>query len=112
MTINDIKKLTLEQRWEFIKYQLRMRGTSITQLARDIGVDERTVRWAKLNRYPRIERSIAKALNVQPWEIWPERWNNDYTPVRERPNTAECKYTRSNSNSTVIASHRLSCGGV
>lgn len=111
MTLNDIPK-NPEQRWEFIKYQLRLRGSSITQLARDMGLHDRTVRFAKQNRYPRVERRIAKTLGVTPWFVWPERWNNDGTPVRERPNAAERKHTSANNSSKIQSAHRSSCAEV
>ena len=49
-------------RWEWIKYQLRVRGTSMAKLARQLEVTDRAIRNAKSTPYPRIERSLADAL--------------------------------------------------
>jgi Ner family transcriptional regulator len=76
-------------RWEWIKYQLRIRGTSMAALARQLRVTDRAIRNAKSTPYPRVERSLAKALSLDPAEIWPERWNPDGTPHRQRPGRAE-----------------------
>lgn len=86
--------LDLDRRWEWIKYQLRVRGTSGATIARDLRLHDRAIRSTKRNAYPRVERAIAAALELQPIQIWPERWNSDGTPKRLRPNRAE-----SNANS-------------
>ena len=76
-------------RWEWIKYQLRVRGTSMAELARRLQVTDRAIRNAKSTPYPRIERYLADALSLDPADIWPERWNADGTPHRQRPRRAE-----------------------
>lgn len=77
------------QRWEWLKYQLRKRGTSLAQVADELGVTRTAVLNAKYLPYPRMERAIAKQLDLAPGQIWPERWNADGTPCRQRPNRAE-----------------------
>lgn len=78
-----------EQRWEWIKYQLRVRGTSFADLARQLDVQRNAVTGVKRLPYPRMERAIARKLGMSPMTIWPERWNQDGTPARQRPNRAE-----------------------
>ncbi|MOA06204.1 DNA-binding transcriptional regulator Nlp [compost metagenome] len=77
------------QRWEWIKWQLRRRNTSLADLARELDVSRNAMNNVKRQAYPRMERAIAKALELQPVEIWPERWNSDNTPTRARPGRAE-----------------------
>ncbi|MNN29348.1 DNA-binding transcriptional regulator Nlp [compost metagenome] len=77
------------QRWEWIKYQLRVRGNSAAQLARQLGITSRAIRAAKQRAYPNVERAIARALDTTPDKLWPERWNSDGTPHRQRPRRAE-----------------------
>ncbi len=81
--------INTEQRWEWIKYQLRSRGSSLSRLASALSVSDSAVQLTKYMPYPRMERAIAKALNLAPGQIWPERWNADGTPCRQRPNRAE-----------------------
>ncbi|SJN08998.1 Phage DNA-binding protein [Halomonas citrativorans] len=76
-------------RWEWIKYQIRTRGLTLAELARRLGVELGTLVAVKRTPYPRMERAIADALDLQPATIWPERWNHDGTPCRQRPNRAE-----------------------
>ena len=83
------------QRWEWIKYQLRARGTSLAKLARALGVSDTAVKNTKRTAYPRMERAIAKALGLQPIDLWPERWNTDGTPHRIRKQRAEKNETTS-----------------
>lgn len=88
MNAKDIP-LDPASRWEWIKYQLRIRGSSAAQLARQLGITDRAIRATKERPYPRVERAIAAALNTVPAKLWPERWNGDDTPKRLRPNRAE-----------------------
>jgi lambda repressor-like predicted transcriptional regulator len=62
------------QRNEWIKYQLRVRGTSMSKLARQLGVTRQAVRNALATPYPRMERVIAAEIGVCPSAIWPERY--------------------------------------
>ncbi len=67
------------QRNEWIKFQLRIRGSSLSQLARDLGVTRQAVRNALSSRYPRMERVIAAEIGLAPETIWPERYRADRT---------------------------------
>lgn len=62
------------QRNEWIKFQLRMRGSSLSKLARRLGVTRQAVRNALSAPYPRMERVIADELGLPPQAIWPERY--------------------------------------
>lgn len=76
-------------RWEWIKFQLRARGTSLAKLSRELGVSDTAVKNAKRTAYPRMERAIAAALGLRPADLWPERWNANGTPHRIRAKRAE-----------------------
>src|SRR5471030_160036 len=64
--------LDLERRWEWIKFQLRVRGTNLAELARENGLNDRAIRNAKKRPYPSVERAIAQALGLLPVQLWPE----------------------------------------
>ncbi|HCL3558093.1 TPA: transcriptional regulator [Pseudomonas aeruginosa] len=76
-------------RWEWIKYQLRTRGSSLAEVARSLNVSSPAVKNAKLTPYPRVERAIAAVLNLSPLVLWPERWLDEENPKRQRPNRSE-----------------------
>ncbi|MGQ7818794.1 helix-turn-helix domain-containing protein [Metapseudomonas furukawaii] len=76
-------------RWEWIKWQLRRRYTSLAKLAKALNVERNAMNNVKRTQYPRMEREIAKALGLQPYAIWPERWSENGEPHRSRPNRAE-----------------------
>lgn len=78
-----------EQRWEWIKYQLRSKGFTFVSLGRELNVSAGAPQLVKYTPYPRLERAIAKRIGLTPAQIWPERWNADGTPCRQRPNSAE-----------------------
>ncbi|OQR35880.1 hypothetical protein BWR15_06005 [Pseudomonas sp. T] len=77
------------QRWEWIKYQLRAKGSSLAILARELDLTGSAVKNAKRRPYPHVERAIAQKLGLQAMEIWPERWASNDEPYRQRPNRAE-----------------------
>lgn len=92
-----------DQRWEWVKYQLRKRGSSLALLAQELGVSRQSVNNAKRVRYPRVERAIARKLSIAPQYIWPDRWHPDgAAPLRDRPNVSERrvlhKHTQPNAN--------------
>jgi len=65
------------QRNEWIKYQLRIRGSSMSDLARRLGVTRQAVRNALSGPYPRMERAIAHEIGRPPEHIWPERYRHE-----------------------------------
>lgn len=78
-----------EDRWEWIKYQLRISDTSLAALAREQAVTLQALAQVKLEAYPRMERVIAQALQLRPIDIWPERWESEHHPIRQRPGWPE-----------------------
>lgn len=88
MNTTDIPN-DLTQRWEWIKYQLRTKGSSLALVARELDVTGPAVKNAKRKPYPRVERAIAKKLGLEPIDIWPERWGLNGEPHRQRPRRAE-----------------------
>lgn len=60
---------------EWVKYQLGIRGLSFAELARRNGGVRREVPGKVFYMsYPKWERIIAAALDVQPEYLWPERY--------------------------------------
>lgn len=78
---NKLVPLDGMDRIEWIKFQLRIRGSSLSALARDLGVSRHAPRLALVKPYPRMEKAIAEKLELRPQELWPERYN-----VNGRPN--------------------------
>lgn len=97
-------------RWEWIKFQLRTRGTSLAALSRELGVSDTAVKNAKRTAYPRMERAIAAALDLQPVMLWPERWNVDGTPSRLRPRRAESNAVYDQEHKQVCALEHVKAG--
>lgn len=68
--------MTKCQDWhaEDIKAEVRKRGKTISQLSRDSGLAESTLRNVFRYHWPKGERIIAGALGVTPEDIWPSRY--------------------------------------
>jgi len=60
----------------WIKSELRARGSSMAQFSRDIGVTQGSVSLVSqgLHRSKRIEAALAKALDMTPDQLFPERY--------------------------------------
>lgn len=53
---------------------LKKKGTSIAAQSRAAGLASSTLANALTRRWPKGERLIAAALDMQPQEIWPSRY--------------------------------------
>lgn len=56
---------------------LRKRGTSLAALSRQAGLASSTLANALTRPWPKGELIIAKALNIPPEIIWPERYKDE-----------------------------------
>jgi len=61
---------------ETIKYRLRMEDSSLSEIARELDLNQSTVSMAcrGTGRSRRVEEAIAKKLGVAPQELWPNRY--------------------------------------
>ena len=69
-------------RREWIKFQLRVRGSSLSAIARELEVSRHAPRLALVKPYPKMERAIAEKLQLEPQELWPERYDENGRPNR------------------------------
>jgi len=65
-----------------IKAALEKTGWSMSALSRAHGYNRGVVTQALSNSYPAVERIIADALGIEPWVIWPDRYNDYGQPVQ------------------------------
>lgn len=63
------------ERREWVIYQLRLRGTTLTGLGRARGVSRQAVSQALFAPSYEIERAIAKALGIPVRRLFPERFD-------------------------------------
>ena len=68
----------------WVIYQLGLRGTNLAALAREQGVDRTCMYHAFVAPYPRMERIIARALGLEPQQLWPDRYGPDGRSNRKR----------------------------
>lgn len=94
---NDIPVDPLLRR-EWIKFQLRLRGTTLSALARELGVSRQALGQTLIQSYPKMERVIAARLALEPWDIWPERYARRQHKAAniKRPSSCLVKRTKHN----------------
>ncbi|MCY9855437.1 helix-turn-helix domain-containing protein [Vibrio mediterranei] len=57
-----------------VSYRLAKAGISLSELSRRHGLSPETLRNVYYRSYPKGERIIAQYLGLEPWEIWPSRY--------------------------------------
>lgn len=79
-----------------IQAEVRRRGRTLAQLAREAGVDRSTVQTAIYRRQPTGNRIIASFLEKQVHEIWPDWFDRFGNAIRsdENPSSDEAEDTR------------------
>jgi len=65
-----------------IKAALEKRGISLAKLSRDNGYHPTAAGRALRTSWPELERIIAGALEINPREIWPDRYTPDGLPIK------------------------------
>ncbi|WP_051361152.1 helix-turn-helix domain-containing protein [Desulfuromonas sp. TF] len=61
-------------RREWIKFQLRIHGSSLADLAKELGTSRQAVRDVFNQPYPKMQKAIAAKIGMRPEAIWPERY--------------------------------------
>lgn len=64
-----------------IQAALKKRGWTLRKLSQAHGYEASAAAHAFRRSWPRIERIIAHVIGVEPWEIWPSRYDEDHRPV-------------------------------
>ena len=75
-------KRSPKEKWEWVKYNLRLAGYSLHALARELNVSVNAVHLPSKIRYPKMERIIAGKIGLKPEDIWPERYDENGKPSR------------------------------
>lgn len=72
-----------DRQHERVKGALHLRGVSLADIARQLGVTPTTVTVVSKGhrRSRRIENAIAQALGLSPRTVWPERYRGEATEV-------------------------------
>ena len=73
----------LVKRREWIKYKLKIGGLSLAEIGRKHNISRQVVSTALYRPSPRWEHEIASALDMPPFELWPERYDHLGIPLRE-----------------------------
>jgi len=71
-----------------VKINLALGGYTLEDLAKKNGLRGNSLSLVFFKPYPRGERIIADALGLQPWDLWPERYENG------KPNRPNLWYQR------------------
>ncbi|MFA3920457.1 helix-turn-helix domain-containing protein [Ruegeria hyattellae] len=61
---------------ERIKFELRLAGTSLAEISRELGISQASVSTVSMGkrRSRKIQRAIANRLGRDPEQLWPKRY--------------------------------------
>lgn len=81
-----------KEQWDrySIKAEIERRGKTMTQLAKDYGISDRTVRNALYIPSKKGELVIANFLGEPLYKLFPERWTIDNKRIYPRYSNKEC----------------------
>jgi Ner family transcriptional regulator len=68
----------------WVKFRLGLKGYTLRSFGQLHGITAGSVGVVFYRPYPRIEQFLADILETQPWELWPDRYNENHKP--NRPN--------------------------
>jgi Ner family transcriptional regulator len=68
--------------WEWIKYRLSLNGFTFGKLAILHNVKKQNFTNVKKAPSPKYERIIANHIGLQPWDLWPQRYDPANNPNR------------------------------
>lgn len=71
--------------WAWIKYHLELRGLTFGKIAAKHGVDKTCFTKLKTVPMPKNERILADYLDLEPWDLWPDRYDSAHNPNRTSP---------------------------
>lgn len=91
----NIPKNPVERR-AWVIYQLRCRGSSLSQIARQEGVSQQAVSNALMTPSYRLEIAIANAIGVTVEALFPERYDGAYRLPYTRPDQRSTAAPRGN----------------
>jgi Ner family transcriptional regulator len=73
---------TNDATWAWIKHRLALQGLNFYKLASINNVHFTCFTGVKNKFCPKYERLIADYLGVEPWELWPDRYDEAHNPNR------------------------------
>ena len=71
-----------KKRRAWVIFQLNTSSRTLADVAREAGVDRRTLYHAFSRPYPRMERFIARSVGLEPQQLFSERYDRDGLPFR------------------------------
>ncbi len=67
-----------------IRSELLLRGINLTDIDRAAGMQTGSCSKALNRPWARLQNEIAKRLSIDPWVIWPSRYDQDNNPIDRR----------------------------
>lgn len=71
-----------EPTWKWIKHRLDRLGLSFNKLASMHNVHFSCFTGLKNKPCPKFERLLSDALGIDPWDLWPDRYDEAHNPNR------------------------------
>lgn len=77
-----------DARWTWIKYELMKMDETLSSVAKTHDSNPRTIQTAQKRTYPKVELWLAESLDMNPSDLFPERYDKHGLPIRGLSNAA------------------------
>ena len=77
-----MQKKSTDTTWKWIKHRLDLQGLNFSKLASIHKVDRSCFTGVKNKPIPKYQAIIADYLDVDPWDLWPDRYDAAHNPSR------------------------------
>jgi len=69
--------------WAWIKLRLALQNLTFSKLSQIYGVSRVNFSDVRKRHSPKYELIIANHIGIEPWNIWPERYDAEHKPIHK-----------------------------
>jgi Ner family transcriptional regulator len=82
--MTPLNERSISQDWNpwDIKAALGKKGYTLTRVALENGFCRTSPSESFRKPWPKMERIIADVIGMEPWDIWPSRYDDNHKPLR------------------------------
>lgn len=90
-----------KETWMWIKHRLELQGLTFGKIGTIYGVDKSCFTKVKTVPIPKNERILADYVGVEPWDLWPDRYDAAHNPNRISPRYQGHKHFLNNTQNKI-----------
>lgn len=77
-----MQNLSNDKKWRWILHRLHTQGLNFNKLSTLYNCNRSNFSHLKNRPCPKYEKILANILEIDPWDIWPDRYDSVHNPAR------------------------------